>query len=123
MGVPHIYGNTDAETAYGLAWAHAEDDFQTIQEPFLAAKTLLASVKGKEGALLDAVAFLVDADGIVEEKYETDFSDSFKKVLEGYAEGLNSFAKAHPKEILHPDLFPIEAKNIIKGLCNEHDVF
>ena len=25
-GVPHIYGKTDADTAYGLAWAHAEDN-------------------------------------------------------------------------------------------------
>lgn len=23
-GVPHIYGNTDADAAYGLAWAHCE---------------------------------------------------------------------------------------------------
>ena len=30
-GVPHIYGKTDKEAAYGLAWAHAEDDFATIQ--------------------------------------------------------------------------------------------
>ena len=31
-GVPHIYGKTDADVAYGLAWAHSEDDFKTIQE-------------------------------------------------------------------------------------------
>ena len=30
-GVPHIFAKTDAEVAYGLAWAHAEDDFETIQ--------------------------------------------------------------------------------------------
>ncbi|MDP5120669.1 MAG: penicillin acylase family protein, partial [Spirosomaceae bacterium] len=28
-GVPHIFGKTDAETSYGLAWANAEDDFKT----------------------------------------------------------------------------------------------
>ena len=32
FGVPHIYAKSDAELAYGLAWAHAEDDFKTIQE-------------------------------------------------------------------------------------------
>ena len=26
-GVPHIFTETDAKLAYGLAWAHAEDDF------------------------------------------------------------------------------------------------
>ena len=30
-GVPHIYGKTDSDVAYGLAWAHSEDDFKTIQ--------------------------------------------------------------------------------------------
>ena len=33
-GIPHIYGLTDKEAAYGLAWAHAEDDFETIQKTF-----------------------------------------------------------------------------------------
>ena len=31
-GVPHILGRTDADAASGLAYAHAEDDFATIQE-------------------------------------------------------------------------------------------
>ena len=30
FGVPHINGKTDADAAYGLAFAHAEDDFSTI---------------------------------------------------------------------------------------------
>jgi acyl-homoserine-lactone acylase len=30
-GVPHIHGRTDPDTAFGLAYAHAEDDFPTIQ--------------------------------------------------------------------------------------------
>ena len=33
-GVPHIYGITDEDVAYGLAYAHAEDDFDTIFEIF-----------------------------------------------------------------------------------------
>jgi len=40
-GVPHIFGKTDAETSYGLAWAHAEDDFVTIQQTLMAGKGLL----------------------------------------------------------------------------------
>src|SRR6202008_2950118 len=30
-GVPHVHGRTDAEVAYGVALAHAEDNFETIQ--------------------------------------------------------------------------------------------
>ena len=30
FGVPHIFAKTDAEVAYGLAWAEAEDDFKSM---------------------------------------------------------------------------------------------
>ena len=52
-GVPHIYGITDKEAAYGLAWAHAEDDFETIQKTFLPAKGMLGRLEGMGGAVLD----------------------------------------------------------------------
>ncbi|PKP62950.1 MAG: acylase, partial [Alphaproteobacteria bacterium HGW-Alphaproteobacteria-9] len=32
FGVPHIYGETDADAAFGVAVAHAEDDFFTLQD-------------------------------------------------------------------------------------------
>ena len=41
-GVPHIFAKTDAELAYGLAWANAEDDFSTIQEAYLAGNGMLS---------------------------------------------------------------------------------
>jgi acyl-homoserine-lactone acylase len=28
FGTPHIFGKTDADVAYGLAWANAEDAFE-----------------------------------------------------------------------------------------------
>ena len=34
-GVPHIYGKSDADVAFGLAYANAQDDFYTIQETVL----------------------------------------------------------------------------------------
>ena len=46
-GVPHIYGDTDADAAYGLAYAHSEDDFKTIQDVLMAARGISASIKGK----------------------------------------------------------------------------
>ena len=49
-GVPHIYGIKDSDTAFGLAYAHAEDDFETIQDVLLALRGNLASVKGKDSA-------------------------------------------------------------------------
>ena len=31
-GVPHIFGETDSDAAFRLAYAHSEDDFSTIQD-------------------------------------------------------------------------------------------
>ena len=30
FGVPHIFAKTDPEVAYGLAWAEAEDEFESM---------------------------------------------------------------------------------------------
>ena len=51
FGVPHIIGKKDKDTAYGLAYAHAEDDFETIQDMMLFARGKLASKKGKKNGL------------------------------------------------------------------------
>ena len=52
-GVPHIFGRTDADASYGLAYAHSEDDFLTIQQVLLAARGNLATVYGKDSAPAD----------------------------------------------------------------------
>ena len=31
FGVPHVFAKTDPEVAYGLAWAHAEDDLGILR--------------------------------------------------------------------------------------------
>ncbi|MCC6279849.1 MAG: penicillin acylase family protein [Saprospiraceae bacterium] len=106
FGVPHIFAKTDAEVAYGLAWAHCEDDFATLQTCFLASKGLLGQVKGKEGAGVDYVVQAIRARELAVEKYHT-LSPDFQRVLEGYCAGFNQFAQTHPKELLHKKLAPI----------------
>lgn len=113
-GVPHIYGKTDAEASYGLAWAHAEDDFETIQQTLLAGKAMLASYKGKQGATIDYIIHLLRIPELVEERYETDLSPDFKKLVEGYCAGMNAYAKQHPNEVLVKKAFPVTPKELIQ---------
>lgn len=113
-GVPHIFAKTDAEVAYGLAWAASEDDFTTIQQSLLAGKAMLATYKGKKGAQIDYIIHLLRIPELVEEKYETDLSPAFKKLLEGYCAGLNAYAAKHPEEILLKKAFPIKPKDMIQ---------
>jgi acyl-homoserine-lactone acylase len=112
-GVPHIFANTDAEVAYGLAYAHAEDDFETIQTSFLAGKTMLGRLKGKDGAPIDYVVHLLRIPELVNAKYETDISPEYKKVLEGYCAGFNAYAKNHPKDVLVKQLLPLTPKDML----------
>jgi len=112
FGVPHIFGKTDADAAYGLAWAHAEDDFETIQKTVLAGKALAGRAFGEEGAGIDFFVHLLDTKEIAKEKYEESFSPEFKRVLEGYAAGLNDYAFHHPEELLYAPAFPITPEEI-----------
>ena len=112
FGVPHIFGKTDADVAYGLAWAHSEDDFETIQKTVLAGKALAGRVFGEQGAGVDFFVHLLETKKIAKEKYEDTFSSEFKKVLEGYAAGINDYALAHPEEVLYQPAFPIHPKEI-----------
>lgn len=113
-GVPHIFGKTDPEVAYGLAWAHAEDDFTTIQQSLLAGKAMLAQYQGKRGASIDYIVHLLRIPELVEERYESDLAPDFKKLLEGYCAGLNAYAAKHPKEVLLKKAFPVTPKDMVQ---------
>jgi len=113
FGVPHIFANTDAEVAYGLAYAHAEDDFKTIQLGFLSGKSMLGIYKGKAGATIDYIAYLLRCQQTVTEKYESDISPGYKKVLQGYCDGFNAYAKTHPDEVLVKKLLPLTPKDML----------
>lgn len=112
-GVPHIFANTDAEVAYGLAYAHAEDDFETIQNCFLAGKAMLGREKGKDGAAIDYVVHLLRIPELVNAKYDTDVSPQYKKLLEGYCAGFNAYANSHSKDVLVKALLPLTPKDML----------
>lgn len=112
FGVPHIFAKTDAEVAYGLAWAQAEDDFKSMQEVILPAKNLMARVQGKKGAAGDYAFALFRCREITEEKWHT-LTPAFLKLIDGYLQGLNSYAQKHPEEIIHKKIFPVTAKEYI----------
>ncbi len=114
FGVPHIFAKTDAEVAYGLAWAAAEDDFKSMQEVILPAKNLMASVQGKKGAAGDYAFALFRCKEITEEKWNT-LTPAFIKLIDGYVQGLNDYARKHPEEILHKKIFPVTLKEYVSS--------
>ncbi|AWV99799.1 penicillin acylase family protein [Arcticibacterium luteifluviistationis] len=114
-GVPHIFGKTDPEVAYGLAWAHAEDDFKTIQLTLLAGKGMLGKLKGKDGAAVDYVVGLLKTQEIAKAKMHT-LSPEFTALAKGYLAGLNRYASLHPEEVLVKNSFPISMNDYVSSL-------
>ena len=112
FGVPHIFAPTDAEVAYGLAWAHAEDDFTTLQLTILSGKGKMASALGKKGAQADYVVNLLRCRQLVEDQWNT-LSPDFIKLVDGYVQGLNDYAKSHPEAIKYKKAFPFNNKEYL----------
>ena len=122
-GVPHVFGQTDADVAYGLAYAHAEDDFLTIQQTIVAARGRLASVYGKDAAANDYMVHLLRIADVVEAGYERDLSPEMRAICEAYADGLNHYARLHPDEVLAPDVFPLSGRDIVAGSVHKLPLF
>ena len=106
FGVPHIFAPTDPEVAYGIAWAHAEDDFTTIQTLLLTGKGQLATYLGKKGAPVDFVVGLLNTKATVQAQIGQ-MDPKFLALIKGYLMGLEAYANAHPKEVLNKHVFPI----------------
>ncbi|MDA9056861.1 acylase [Flavobacteriaceae bacterium] len=112
-GVPHIYASTDAEVAYGFAWAQAEDDFKTIQQAYLAGNGLLSKFIGLKGAAADFLTQLIQSEKIVNKQFNT-LDPKFIELLQGFTEGLNAFAEKYPDEVLESSLFPLTPQKILR---------
>lgn len=114
-GVPHIFAKTDPEVSYGLAWAHAEDDFATIQLTMLAGQRSLAKLKGKDGATVDYIVHLLRCREVVEQQLPT-LSPDFRALIDAYVQGINSYAATHRKEILVRGSFPTNVTEYLTSI-------
>ena len=121
-GVPHVFGKTDADAAFGLAYAHAEDDFATIQGSLLAARGKMASVYGKAGAPNDYMVALLRVWDFIDAKYEKDLAPETRALCEAYAAGLNRYAALHPQQAL-PGLYPARGKDVVAGFVHKLPLF
>lgn len=114
FGVPHIFGKTDADVSYGLAMAHADDDFANIEEVVAAVRGRAGAITGEPGAQIDFARGLLQPNEAAARTYTT-LSVETRAVIEGYARGLNAWAKAHPSAPRVRGLFPVNGEDILAG--------
>jgi penicillin amidase/acyl-homoserine-lactone acylase len=113
-GVPHIIGPRDADVAFGMGFAHSEDDFSTIQQVALAVRGQLAATEGPKAAVTDYLVRLFRVWETVNAKYESDLPADLRQVLEAYADGVNYYAALHPGQVTR-GLLPFTGKDVVAG--------
>lgn len=122
FGVPHITGKTDADAAFGVAIAHAEDDFFTLQDVVAMSRGRYGAIAGEEGAKVDYVYHLIDARGTAEREYPKLPQDT-RALFEAYAAGLNHYAEQHPDELKLANLFPVSGMDVAAGFALRQPFF
>lgn len=95
FGVPHVFGDTDADAARGVGWAQAEDDFDQLEATFLRALGRAAEFEGEALYESDRLARAMEHARLAREEYARAAPD-LKAICDGYAAGISDFARDRP---------------------------
>ena len=87
-GVPHIYGETDADAAFGLAYAQAEDAWPIMEGSLPFFRGTAGLYEGQEGAQSAYLVKWLDLWGTLDRDYERVLSPEIRRYVEAFAEGL-----------------------------------
>jgi acyl-homoserine lactone acylase PvdQ len=95
-GIPHVYGKTDADAVFGLLYAQCEDDFKRVELNYIEKLGRLSELNGEKDLYNDLLIRLVidTADAI---KDYTNAAPWLKKILNGYADGINYYLYKNPQ--------------------------
>ena len=122
FGVPHIHGARDVDVAYGLARAHAEDDFFTLQDVAAMTRGRYGAIAGADGAQFDFMLALLGARETAEAQW-SGLDPQVRAMLDAYANGLNDHAAAHSEELKLANLFPLNGRDIATGFALRQPFF
>lgn len=125
FGVPHVRGHTDADVAFGVAYAHAEDDWPTLEQVFAGTRARAAALVGKDGAGVDYVMHLLRVREDIAAKAHRDIDAETWKLVDGYAAGINYYAALHQGELsgVVRDLLPMTGADVIAGFVLKSPFF
>jgi acyl-homoserine-lactone acylase len=94
-GIPHVYGQTDADAVFGVIYAQAEDDFNRVETNYLTSLGRLAEAEGERAIYNDLRYRLINDPDDLKAKYEA--ADPWlKKLMQAWADGLNYYLATHP---------------------------
>ena len=95
-GVPHVFGQTDASTVFGFAYAQAEDNFWQLEDNYIHALGRGSEIYGEATLSSDRLNHALEIPRLAREEYSR--LDSHTRALcDSYSAGLNFYLKRHPE--------------------------
>jgi acyl-homoserine-lactone acylase len=120
--VPHIFGARDVDAAFGLAYAHAQDDFMTMQDVILVTRGKLSTLHGVDAAKTDYLVQFMGVWNVVDAGYDKRIDQQTRDHAQAYADGVNYYASENPHNIA-AGLLPVTGKDIIAGFTFKTPLF
>ncbi|HZT78134.1 MAG TPA: penicillin acylase family protein [Vicinamibacterales bacterium] len=95
-GIAHVHGKTDTDAVFGAIYAQAEDDFNRVELNFINGIGRLAEAEGEKEIYRDLRQKLF-IDPVEMKKIYTGSPAWLKKLMDGWADGLNFYLYKHPE--------------------------
>ncbi|MEO7310816.1 MAG: penicillin acylase family protein [Chitinophagaceae bacterium] len=89
-GIPHVYGNTDADAVFGLMYAQCEDDFKRVEMNYIVKLGRLSELNGEQDLYNDLlIKMLIDSAEAVSDYNRAE--PWMKQLLNAWADGINFY--------------------------------
>src|SRR5687767_14449505 len=95
-GVPHVFGQTDASTVFGFAYAQAEDNFWRVEENFIHAVGRASELYGEKSLDEDRLNRALEIPRLAREEYSR-LDPRMRALCDGFAAGFNYYLAKHPE--------------------------
>src|SRR4029450_8072581 len=94
-GIPHVFGETDASTLFGFAYAQAEDNFWRIEANYIKSLGRGAGGEGEDGLVGDKRSRTLEVPRLAQAEYAP-MPERMRKLLEGVGAGFDAYLAHHP---------------------------
>jgi len=95
-GIPHVFGETDASTMFGFAYAQAEDNFWRLEDNYIRSIGRRAEAEGESGLGSDRRNHALEIPRLAREEYAR-MPQKTRALLDAFAAGLNAYLADHPE--------------------------
>ena len=95
-GIPHVFGETDAATMFGFAYAQAEDNFWRLEDNYIRSLGRRAEAEGQQRVPNDRRLRSLEIPRLAREEYGR-LPKKMRALVDGFAAGLNTYLADHPE--------------------------